>query len=95
MSKKEKYTRLLREGKTEEATELVSSSETEVSTSEVEDSESSVQGFEDLKGVGDELAVELREEFGEVENLKDASASDLEPIPGIGEKRAESLLEQV
>lgn len=62
---------------------------------EKEDEGSSVDSFEELKGVGDELAGILEDEFGSVEQMADASVEDLEPVPGIGEKKAESLLEQL
>lgn len=104
--KRRKYARLLREGRTEEATALVTDegSNTEKTSEETEEEEEDVdtsdilseeERFADLKGVGDELADELVEEFGTFSSFKDASVEDLEPIPGIGEKRAESLLEQV
>lgn len=95
-----KYARLLREGKTSEATKVAQEMNgVETTSSEpVEEEESEVsdrERFHSLKGVGDELAKELDETFESYEAFaKYASAEDLEPIPGIGEKRAESLVEQ-
>lgn len=101
---REKYERCLREGRTEDATEIWRESErlkngseeveAEDEGSDVESEETS-DDFTDLKGVGEELAVELEEEFGSLENMAEASAEDLEPIPGIGSKRAENLLDQL
>lgn len=107
MSKKEelsrKYSRLLREGKTSEATRVAREAKKlekgddyyVESSDDGEEEQGSTEGFEALNGVGPELAEQLVEEFGSVENLSDATVEDLEPIPGIGVKRAESLLEQV
>lgn len=97
-SLKERYARLLREGRTTEATRVALQAKNEEGveepSEEVESSES--DRFAELKGVGGELAVELVEEFGDFESfVADATVEDLTPIPGIGEKRAESLLEQV
>jgi len=104
---REKYRNLLREGKTSQATQVArqakqfkgdyqvdDSDDEEVVESEPEPEEVG-DDFTDLKGVGDELAVELREKFGSFDGMRDASPEDLEPIPGIGEKRAKSLLEQL
>lgn len=102
-SMQDKYARLLREGKTDEATKVaqeMSDVEVEVETEQVEEEEEEILSehdrFAELKGVGDELADELVEEFGTYsEFAENASVEDLEPISGIGEKSAESLLEQV
>lgn len=92
---REKYARLLREGKTDEATELVSNREVEENVSEEEDSSGEEERFEELNGVGPELASELVEQFGDFDSfVEEAEPEDLEPVPGIGEKRAESLVEQ-
>lgn len=102
------YARLLREGDTEQATKVAQEMrgddvqvETEDSKSdendEVEDEEpvSEEERFAELNGVGPELADELVEEFGSYDEFaENASPEDLEPISGIGEKRAESLVEQ-
>lgn len=89
----DKYARLLREGKTREATELVSG---EDASDEEESIVSEEERFAELNGVGPELAEELVEEFeGFDAFVEEAEPKDLEPIPGIGEKRAESLVEQV
>lgn len=55
----------------------------------------SVDDFNAIKGVGKELARELQEDFGTLENLKNTSKEDLTPISGIAEKKAENLLKEV
>lgn len=95
----EKYSRLLREGKLEEATEVAhemngvsgqASAENEETVSE------EVQKFAELKGVGDELAEEMVQVFGDYESfVEGADVDSLSDIAGIGEKSAEGLLEQV
>jgi len=108
--KQKEYARLLREGDTEQATKVAQEmrgddvqveTEDEDSKSdeneEVEDEEpvSEEERFAELKGVGPELAEELVEEFGSYDEFaENASPEDLEPVSGIGEKRAESLVEQ-
>lgn len=99
------YARLLREGDTEGATKLaqemrgdevqVETDEDSKSEEEDEESVSEEELFAELNGVGPELADELVEEFGSFEEFaENASPEDLEPVSGIGEKRAESLVEQ-
>lgn len=91
MDKQEKYNQLLREGKTGEATELASEMRDDLSVETV-----SSEGFTDLKGVGEELAEEMAQVFGDYESfVQDADVESLSDISGIGESRAESLLEQV
>lgn len=107
---RKKYRDLLREGRTEDATEVYLESErvkesfhgsddsSEEELQKVEDSdeeESSLESFEELKGVGDELANALQDKFGSLDEMSKASVEDLEPVPGIGKKRAESLLDQL
>lgn len=97
-SLEEQYNRLLREGRTDEATDLVSDSEN-VETTDSVDTEVEKQRYEaytELDGVGEEVAEELFEEFGDwpefVENVDKKSLVD---VSGIGEARAESLIDQV
>lgn len=104
---KDKYARLLREGRTDEATAVArkarygdeenqeKEADDEVESEPVQEEDAGYSSFEELNGVGPELAVELEEEFGSMENLADAAVEDLEPIPGIGETRAKSLLDQL
>lgn len=105
--RQKEYARLLREGNTREATELVSDNsqnqekEDEEVVEEVDETQEDGQAvseeerFAELSGVGPELADELVEEFGSYDEFaENASPEDLEPISGIGEKRAESLVEQ-
>jgi len=93
---KAKYREYLREGEEAKATEAwikleeARSVETE-SEPEIQEKDRS---FEELNGVGDEIANVLADEYDSVEDLADATPEDLEPISGIGEKRAESLIEQ-
>jgi predicted flap endonuclease-1-like 5' DNA nuclease len=94
--KQDKYARLLREGKTEEATKVAQEMRGSEVAVETQDSVSEHDRFTELKGVGDELADEMVEEFGDYDSFaENAAVEDLEPISGIGEKSAESLLEQV
>lgn len=57
--------------------------------------ESGLDEFEAINGVGPELAEVLADEFGSVEDLAEADPDDLEPVPGIGEKRAVDILGQL
>lgn len=96
---RKKYARFLKDGETEKATEIAQemngSTQVEKVSSEKE-SESDVKRFTDLKGVGEELAEEMVEEFGSYSSFVDeAGVERLSDISGIGESRAESLLEQV
>lgn len=70
--------------------------ESEVSEQVAEKDKDDLEKYRALNGVGDELARELVETFESYDAFAEhASAEDLEPIPGIGKKRAESLVEQV
>jgi len=92
-SLQDKYARLLREGKTDEATKLVTET-----VSETEDEEDAKRHmvYTDLKGVGEELAEEMYQEFGDWDDfVEEADVESLSDIAGIGEKSAEALLEQV
>lgn len=91
---REKYREFLRQGKTEDATEVARKAERLKDGEESESSEDIDERFESLNGVGEELARELAEDFGSFDDLKQASVEDLTPIPGIGEKRAKSIIEQ-
>lgn len=83
-------------GESEEKEEEVEPEPESESVDEAEDEGgSSVEAFEDIKGVGEELAQVLRDRFGSVEEMANASVEDLEPVPGIGEKKGESLLDQL
>lgn len=94
MDKKQKYNQLLREGKTEEATKVASEMRSDLDVEEVTDG--SHDRFAELNGVGDELADEMVEAFGDFESfVEEADVESLSDISGIGESRAESLLEQV
>jgi|AKVG01.1.fsa_nt_gi NTP pyrophosphatase (non-canonical NTP hydrolase) len=86
------YASALRDGRTEEATEVARKihGDREVETSDTDGK------YEDLKGVGDELADEIRQVYGDYSNfVEEADVESLSDISGIGETRAESLLEQV
>ena len=48
-----------------------------------------------LKGVEDELAKELLDRFGDIDGIKSAKLEELVAIPGIGEKRAKLIKEQL
>ena len=97
----DKYARLLREGKLDEATkvahEMADFSNQDSEEEVVEESKvSDVEKFADLKGVGEELAEEMVQVFGDYESfVEDADVDSLSDIAGIGEKSAEDLLEQV
>jgi len=98
-----KYARLLREGKTGEATkvaqEMRDDLKEEVVETEDEEEDESVseqERFAELSGVGDELADEMVQVFGNYDSfVEEADVDSLSDISGIGESRAESLLEQV
>jgi excinuclease UvrABC nuclease subunit len=103
-SLQDEYARLLREGRTEEATEVAHEMrddvevEKTVETEEVEEDEpvSEQERFAELSGVGDELADEMVQLFGTYDSfVEEADVESLSDISGIGESRAESLLEQV
>jgi len=94
VDKKQKYNQLLREGKTEEATKVASEMRSDLDVEEVSDE--GHDRFVELNGVGDELADEMVEAFGDFESfVEEADVESLSDISGIGESRAESLLEQV
>jgi len=89
-----KYARLLREGKTSEATKIAQ--EMSDVTTTVETEEIKQERFAELNGVGDELADEMVQVFGSYDRfVEGADVESLADISGIGESRAESLLEQV
>jgi len=93
-SMQSKYARLLREGKTSEATKIAQ--EMSDVTTTVETEEIKQERFAELNGVGDELADEMVQVFGSYDRfVEDADVESLADISGIGESRAESLLEQV
>lgn len=60
-----------------------------------EEDDKDITTFTDIDGIGDELAGEFREQFDSVDDLADANVDDLEPIPGVGKKRGEDILDQV
>lgn len=99
---KDKYDEHLRLGEEKKATEVLqevnklrSGEDDEPVEEEPEPEESEEENsFEDISGVGSELAETLADEYDSVEELAEADLEDLEPIPGIGEKRAESIIEQ-
>jgi len=99
-SLQDEYARLLREGRTEEATEVAQEMRDDVEPGnvvETEDEEpiSEQERFVELDGVGEELAEEMVEEFGSYKGfVEEADVDSLSDISGIGESRAESLLEQ-
>lgn len=71
-------------------------SEEDVSEQVAEKDKDDLKKYEALNGIGNELAREFVETFESYEAFaKHASVEDLEPIPGIGKKRAESLIEQL
>jgi ERCC4-type nuclease len=88
---KRKYAVALQEGRTEDATRLAQElrSDTPVKSSEVE-----AVDFTELNGVGSELADELRESFDSFSDLAEADREVLLDISGVGESRADSLIEQ-
>lgn len=88
---RKKYRELLRDGKTKEATEVAQKAE---ELKEGDESQSGFEKFEVLNGVGEEIAKELAEDFDSIEALAEATPEDITPIPGIGEKRAKSIIEQ-
>lgn len=105
-SLEDKYARLLRDGNTSEATKVaqqLNNSKTEVQESsdseEEEESDELVseqERFADLNGVGEELAEDMVDVFGDYDSfVEEADVESLSDISGIGESRAESLLEQV
>lgn len=84
-----------KEGRVDNSDDGTVSADTEVVEEDEDSEDDGIESFTDIDGIGDELAVEFEEEFGSVENLKDAEVEELEPIPGVGEKRGEDILEQV
>ncbi|QIO25402.1 helix-hairpin-helix domain-containing protein [Haloarcula sp. JP-L23] len=50
---------------------------------------------DDVDGIGDELSRELADEFDTVADLQAADAEDLQRVDGIGDKKAEKLLEEL
>lgn len=108
-SLRDKYIRLLREGKTKEATEVArkakgqDSSDSGSEEVEVEEEDSDAEQdaeahmvYTKLNGVGEELAEEIYQDFGDWDSFVESADKDsLSDISGIGESRAESLLEQI
>lgn len=100
-----KYNKALREGDTGKATEVYkkySESSTEDSEEDsgsedlTEDAMSEQEKFEEINGVGEELAEELIQEYGTYPGfVEEADKESLVDISGVGEARAESLLEKV
>lgn len=102
----QKYRKLLREGKVNRATDIVQKArklknggrpkepEPEPKDKDSEKSEPNrgSERFEQVKGAGSELAVELNERFDSIKELAEADAKQLIPIPGIAKKKAKSLL---
>lgn len=96
---KEEYRKHLREGRERDATEAykkIQELRSEDEESQVEDNVevSKDSSFESIDGVGDELAALLSDKYDSVDDLADADVEDLEPISGIGSKRAKSIIEQ-
>lgn len=95
MEEFEKYTRLLREGRTEEATELVKEAKEDgdLGTQSV----SEVDRFaENIDGVGEELAEEFVQVFESWNRFEEeADMESLTDVSGVGESRAESILNQL
>lgn len=104
-----KYTVALREGDTDRADELYHEAESLKSDDEpesepesepepVEDDGSddvALEDFEAIKGIGDEIAEELYEDFGTLEAVRNASDEELTDISGIGSARADSIRDQL
>jgi ERCC4-type nuclease len=88
---KRRYAVALQEGRTEDATRLAQQLR---SDDAVEVSESEDVDFTELNGVGSELADELRESFDGFSDLAEADREVLLDISGVGESRADSLIEQ-
>jgi len=88
---KRRYAVALQEGRTEDATRLAQQLR---SDDAVEVSESEDVDFTELNGVGSELADELRENFDGFSDLAEADREVLLDISGVGESRADSLIEQ-
>ncbi len=85
---KRRYAVALQEGRTEDATRLAQ----QLRSDEVSESED--VDFTELNGVGSELADELRESFDGFSDLAEADREVLLDISGVGESRADSLIEQ-
>lgn len=85
---KRRYAVALQEGRTEDATRLAQ----QLRSDEVSESED--VDFTELNGVGSELADELRENFDGFSDLAEADREVLLDISGVGESRADSLIEQ-
>lgn len=85
---KRRYAVALQEGRTEDATRLAQ----QLRSDEVSESED--VDFTELNGVGSELADELRETFDGFSDLAEADREVLLDISGVGESRADSLIEQ-
>lgn len=54
-----------------------------------------IASFEEINGIGNEIAEELEEAFGSIEKLAEADLAELEDVSGIGSSRAESIKEQL
>jgi len=85
---KRRYAVALQEGRTEDATRLAQ----QLRSDEVSESED--VDFTELNGVGSELADELRESFDGFSDLAEADREVLLDVSGVGESRADSLIEQ-
>lgn len=81
----------MKEGDLEKATEVARKMNKSVSV------EKSVSGsYTDIKGVGPELAEEIKQVYGPYENfVNEAGVEGLSDIAGIGETSAEEILEQL
>lgn len=89
-----RYAKALRENRLEDATEIAQELRSDEPVTASEEEESSVD-FTELNGVGDELADELGELFDSFDELAEADREVLLDVSGVGESRAESLVEQV
>lgn len=95
----EKYNRLHKEGKTREATRVAQEYSGESSQEEVEE-ESEVRRdlvySHEFDGIGEEISEEIYQEYGDWDEfVENVTREGLVEISGIGESRADSILEQV
>ncbi|WP_135304126.1 helix-hairpin-helix domain-containing protein [Haloarcula amylovorans] len=62
----------------------------------VDDRATTIRDMTDaVDGIGEELSRDLAREFDSVADLHAADADDLQQVDGIGEKRAETLVEEL
>ncbi len=100
MDYKERYAKALRDGKVEEADKIYWESkeddkvEENVSV-EVEEDGQGIQSFEEINGIGQEIADEMKEAFGDIKQLEEASLDELEDVSGIGPARAKDIKQQI